>query len=142
MPSKAIFAWRAYEACGGWAKTALWAADVHIAENLLPEGQLPLGSHLEASLGDDYVSFAITAFESEVPRGPGVCEIATRHPGSAEERLAAYGHETLLAIPRGARNDEVMPLGWWTYRPFADFDGIFFLEHSPSMHPLQYAACP
>ena len=130
---------RAMKAPG--AKTALWAADVHIAKNLLPEGQQPLGSHLEASLGADYVSFAITAFESEVPRAAGVCGLADRHPGSAEERLAAYGHETLLAVPRGARNDEVLPLGYWIYRPFADFDGIFFLEHSPSMTPLLYAPC-
>jgi erythromycin esterase len=131
---------RAMKAPG--AKTALWAADVHIAQNQLPNGEQPMGSHLEAVLGDDYVSFAITAYETEVPRASGVCGLAERKPGSAEERLAAYGHETLLARPRGgARQYPVMPMGFFTFRPFADFDGIFFLSHSPSMHPLRYLGC-
>lgn len=75
------------------AKTALWAADVHIAQNVLPDGERPMGSHLEAELGGD--------------------TLTERKPGSAEERLATY-----------------------TFRPFADFGGIFFLARSPSMHPL------
>ncbi|HEX6096660.1 MAG TPA: erythromycin esterase family protein [Thermoanaerobaculia bacterium] len=124
------------------AKTALWAADVHLAQNELPNGERPLGSHLEAALGTDFVSFAITAYETEVPRGPGICGLAERKPGSAEERLAAYGHQTLLARPWGGwRQDEVMPLGFFTFRPFADFDAVFFLRHSPSMHPLTYPGC-
>jgi erythromycin esterase len=124
------------------AKTVLWAADIHVAQNLLPNGEQPLGSHLEAVLGAGYVSFAITAYESEVPRVPGVCGLAARTAGSAEERLATYGHQTLLARPRGgARQYPVLPMGFFTFRPFADFDGIFFLAHSPSMHPLLYRGC-
>lgn len=124
------------------AKTALWAADVHIAQNLLPNGEQPLGSHLEAVLGSDYVSFAITAYQTEVPRSAGVCGLAERKPGSTEERLATYGHQTLLARPRrGARQYPILPMGFFTFRPFADFDGIFFLAHSPSMHPLLYPGC-
>jgi erythromycin esterase len=124
------------------AKTVLWAADVHIAQNLLPDGELPMGSHLETVLGAGYVSFAITAYETEVPRGSGLCGLAARKAGSAEERLATYGHQTLLVRPRGgARQYPVMPLGFFTFRPFADFDGIFFLAHSPAMHPLLYPGC-
>lgn len=124
------------------AKTALWAADIHVAQNVLPGGERPLGSHLEAALGSDYVSFAITAYESERPVAPGVCALAERKPGSAEEQLATYGHQTLLARPRdGARQYQVMPMGFFTFRPFADFDGVFFLAHSPAMHPLTYAGC-
>lgn len=124
------------------AKTVLWAADVHIAQNLLPNGELPLGSFLEETLGDDYVSFAITAYESEVPRGGGICGLAARAPGSLEEQLAAHGHETLLARPLGGMPQyQVMPMGFFTFRPFADFDGILFLRHSPSMHPLLYQGC-
>ena len=131
---------RAMKAPG--AKTALWAADIHVAQNRLPNGEQPLGSHLEAVLGRDYVSFAITAYESEVPRAPRVCGLAERKPGSAEERLATYGHPTLLARPRGGgRQYEVMPMGFYTFRPFADFDGIFFLARSPAMHPLLYPGC-
>ena len=130
---------RAMKAPG--AKTVLWAADVHIAQNVLPRGERPLGHHLETVLGADYVGFAITAYETEVPRSSGVCGLAARTPGSAEERLATYGFDTLLAEPRGARNEEVLPMGFFTFRPFVDFDGIFFLAHSPSMHPLRYAPC-
>ena len=89
-----------------------------------------------------FVSFAITAYESEVPRAPGVCGLAARAAGSADERLATYGHQTLLARPRdGARQDQVLQMGFFTFRPFADFDGIFFLAHSPSMLPLRYPGC-
>lgn len=123
------------------AKTVLWAADVHVAQNLLPLGQQPLGSHLKEALGDDYVSFAITAYETEVPRAPGVCGLTARTAGSTEERLAAYGYETLLARPGGAPDYEVLPMGFFTFRPFVDFDGIVFLARSPSMHPLLYPGC-
>ncbi|HEU4521330.1 MAG TPA: erythromycin esterase family protein [Thermoanaerobaculia bacterium] len=122
------------------AKTVLWAADVHIAQNPLPNGEVPLGSHLEAALGSGYVSFAITAYESEVPRSPGVCGLAARTAGSVEEQLAVYGHETLLARPR-VRDYRVLPMGYFTFRPFADFDGILFLARSPAMHPLFWPHC-
>lgn len=131
---------RAMKAPGG--KTALWAADIHVAQNLLPGGEQPLGSHLEAALGAGYVSFAITAYESEVPRSPGVCGLAARTAGSAEEQLAAYGHQTLLARPRGGgRLYQILPMGFFTFRPFADFDGIFFLARSPAMHLLGWPPC-
>jgi erythromycin esterase len=124
------------------AKTMIWAADVHIAQNLLPDGELPMGSHLEQALGPDYVSFAITAHETEVPRAPGVCGLTERREGSAEDQLATYGHQTLLARPRsGTRQYQVMPMGFFTFRPFADFDGILFLARSPAMHPLFWAPC-
>jgi erythromycin esterase-like protein len=135
----AFHARRAMKAPG--AKTVLWAADIHVAQNPLPFGERPLGSHLDEAFGDDYVSFAITAYESEVPRAPGVCGLAARTSGSVEERLATYGHATLLAQPRGARDYEVLPMGFFTFHPFADFDGIIFLARSPSMHPLTYAPC-
>ncbi|HYH06510.1 MAG TPA: erythromycin esterase family protein [Thermoanaerobaculia bacterium] len=131
---------RAMKAPG--AKTALWAADVHVAQNMLPNGEQPLGSHLEAALGDDYVSFAITAYESETPRASGVCGLAARMPGSAEEQLATYGLQTMLARPGGGkRQHQVLPMGFFTFRPFADFDGIFFLQRSPAMHTLNWQYC-
>ena len=131
---------RAMKAPG--AKTALWAADVHIAQHVLPNGEVPMGSHLEAAMWTDYSSFAITAFETEVPRSAGVCMLTARTAGSAEERLSTYGHQTLLARPRGGeRQHQVMPMGFFTFRPFADFDGIFFIARSPSMYPLLYSSC-
>ncbi|HEY0157908.1 MAG TPA: erythromycin esterase family protein [Thermoanaerobaculia bacterium] len=124
------------------AKTMVWGDNVHVAQNLLPNGELPMGSHLEAALGAGYVSFGLTAYETEVPRSPGVCGLTPRAPGAAEERLATYGHQTLLARPRaGVRQYDVMPMGYFTYRPFADFEGIFYLAHSPAMHTLFWPNC-
>ncbi len=131
---------RAMKAPG--AKTVVWGDNVHVAQNLLPNGERPMGSHLEAAFGPGYVSFGITAYETEVPRAPAVCGLAPRTPGSAEERLAMYGHAAMLARPRGGRPQyEVLPMGYFTYRPFADFDGVFFLMRSPAMHPLFWAPC-
>jgi erythromycin esterase len=124
------------------ARTVLWAADVHIAQNILPNGERPMGSYLETDLGPDYVTVAITAYQTEVPQTAGVCRFTARAPGSVEEQLATYGHQTLLARPRGgARQDQVLPMGFFTFRPFVDFDGIIFLAHSPSMQPLLYQGC-
>ncbi|HEY0143848.1 MAG TPA: erythromycin esterase family protein [Thermoanaerobaculia bacterium] len=124
------------------AKTALWAADIHVAQNRLPGGELPLGSHLETALGAGYVSFAITAYESYLPNPSGVCGLAARTAGSAEEQLARYGHQTMLVRPRGgAPQYQVMPLGFRNFRPFADFDGIIFLARSPAMHPPGWPPC-
>lgn len=131
---------RAMKAPG--AKTAVWAADIHVAQNQLPGGEQPMGSHLEADLGEDYVSFAITAYESEVPRTQGVCALAVRTPGAVEEQLAEHGRETMLVRPRGGVPQyQVMPLGFRNFRPFADFDGIFFLRRSPAMHMLGWRYC-
>jgi len=131
---------RAMKAPG--AKTVLWAADIHVAQNVVPNGVRPLGSHLEAALSGDYVSFAITAYESLLPSGTGACIPAARTPGSAEERLATYGYDTLLARPRGGvKNYEVLPMGFFTFRPFADFDGVIFLKRSPAMRPILGQGC-
>lgn len=124
------------------AKTVVWAADIHVAQNELPNGAFSLGGHLESAFGADYVSFAITAYESEQARGSGVCGLAARAPGSAEEKLAAYGHPAMLARPKdGVRQYQVQQMGFFPFRPFADFDAIFFLAHSPAMHPLTYPGC-
>lgn len=124
------------------AKTVLWGDNVHVAQHLLPNGEVPLGSHLEAAFGAGYVSFGITAYETEVPRSPGVCGLTARTAGAVEEQLAAYGLQTLFARPRsGARQYQVLPMGFFTYRPFADFDGVFFLARSPSMTPLFWEHC-
>ena len=112
----AFHARRAMKAPG--AKTVLWAHNVHIAQHPLPTGEVPLGSHLENALGRDYTPFAITAYEAEVPRGPGVCGLAARTPGSIDERLSTYGYDTLLARPRGGEpQHEVAPVGFFTFRP-------------------------
>ena len=47
----------------------------------------------------------------------------------------------LLAIPKGLRNGEVLPMGYWTYYPYISFDGIFYLERSPAMRGFSGGDC-
>jgi len=124
------------------AKTVVWAANIHVSQELAPRGEQPMGSYLESDLGDDYVSFALTAFETEIDNPGYGCGRRERAPGSVEERLAAYGHQALLARPRGGvRRDDVVPMGIDLLRPWQAYDGVIFLMHSPRMHPLAWAPC-
>lgn len=124
------------------AKTMVWAANMHVAKNALVTGELPLGSYLARDLGEDYLAFALVAFESEIDFPGYPCGLQEREANSVEERLGAFGHDALLATftenaPRGA----VMPMSTVLVRPYDDYDGIIWLRHSPRMHPLVWAPC-
>lgn len=124
------------------AKTMVWAANIHVAQALAPRGELPMGSYLEETLGEDFVSFALTAFDAEIDFPGYTCGSQARSPGSVEGRLAGYGHEALLARPRaGVPNDDILPMGLDLLRPWRVYDGVLFLMHSPRMHPLAWAPC-
>ena len=124
------------------AKTMVWAANSHVARNPLPGGEVPFGSYLSSTLGADYVSFALTAYDTEIDF-PGLgCGLVDRRAGSVEEQLATYEHDALVAHPRGGSGrDAIFPMGIDHVRPYADYDGIIFLRHSPRMHPLAWGPC-
>ena len=124
------------------AKTVVWAANSHIAQNPLPRGERPFGSYLKATLGDDYVNFALTAYEAEIDFPPYPCGLVEREPGSVEERLFAFGYDALLATPTAqAPRNAAVPMGLDLVRPFSDYDGIIYLRHSPKMHPYVWESC-
>jgi erythromycin esterase-like protein len=133
------------------AKTVVWAANMHVARNPLEGEQLgqkllsplkPIGSFLAEAFGEDYVAFALTAYDTEVDFGNAGCGSVSRTPDSVEERLAKTGHSALLVRPRGGRRpDDVAAMGLNLVRPYEDFDGIIFLAHSPKMHPLGWPSC-
>lgn len=123
------------------AKTVVWAANSHVAQNPLPRGEVPFGSHLKARLGDDYVTFALTAYDTQIDFPGYPCGPATRQAGSVEELLAAYGHGALVAHHTGPAPYSILPMGIDLVRPYQDYDGIIFLQHSPKMRPLLWAPC-
>jgi erythromycin esterase-like protein len=133
------------------AKTVVWAANMHVTRNPLEGEQLgrevllplqPIGSFLAATFGQKYVTFALTAYDTEVDFGNSACGLVSRTPDSVEERLAKFGHGALLVRPRrGPRPDEAAAMGLNLVRPYEDYDGIIFLAHSPKMHPLGWPSC-
>jgi len=127
------------------ARTMIWAANLHVARAALPNGARPMGSFLAAALGRNYLTFALTAYETEVDY-PGFfpCGAVDRPAGSVEERLHEIGEEALL-VDLGTRNpylpSGVLPMGTFLLEPYRDFNGLFYLERSAKMHPLRWPSC-
>lgn len=46
-----------------------------------------------------------------------------------------------LAHYRGHAPDTILPMGIDLVRPYRDYDGIIFLQHSPKMRPLLWLPC-
>ena len=102
-----------------------------------------MGSHLAAALGRGYVSFAVTAYETEIDFPGFGCGLVERTPGSVEDRLHKIGEEFLLMdmarsnyLKRGT-----YPLGIFQFQPRKNFTGIFFLEHSERMTAVGRPPC-
>ncbi len=126
-------------------KTAIWAANLHIARTPLPNGEVPMGSYLAKALGDDYVSLAIAAYEAEVDYSPvNECGFGARASRSVEDKLNKLGKELLLVDTARSRYLKRGTYAMATYRvrPHLDFDGILWLKHSAKMHPNLFPACP
>jgi erythromycin esterase len=129
------------------ARTVIWAANMHVSRAPLPSGARPMGSFLAAALRRDYLSFALGAYEAEIDYPQFGCGLVERRENSVEERLHGLGEEALLVdlafpgtrtpyLPRGFYN-----MGEDLLEPHRDYNGIFYLEHSPKMHPLVWGAC-
>lgn len=136
----AFHAMRAMKAPG--AKTVVWAANSHVARNPLPRGERPIGSYLAEAFGPDYVTIALTAYETEIDFPGHGCGLVARTPGSVEDELAVHGLEALLSIPADRGPEEtVYTMGTDQVRPDLDYDGIIYLQHSPKMNPYVWASC-
>jgi erythromycin esterase-like protein len=121
----------------------VWAADIHVSRSLVPNGALPLGSFLAAKLGRNYVSFALTAYHTEVEFGSRNCNVSPALPGSVEDRLHALGEDALLVDL--ARSSYLQPgvyqIGIFPFQPHRNFNGILFFETSERMQPLAWEPC-
>ena len=123
------------------AKAVVWAANIHVARALVPNGARPMGSFLAAKLGRNYVNFALAAYHAEVD--VGACEVREAVPGSIEDRLHALGEDALLVDL--ARSSYLRPriyeMGTFPFQPRLHFNGIIFLETSERMQPTASAPC-
>jgi hypothetical protein len=120
----------------------LWAANSHVARTSLPKGERPLGSHLADALGDDYVSFALAAWHTDVDFSTFRCGAVERVAGSVEDRLARHDGGALLVDTRGrALLRRTYAMGTDLVQPWRNYNGIIYLRHSPKMHPLSWPPC-
>lgn len=124
------------------AKAVVWAANIHVARALVPNGARPMGSFLAATLGRNYVTFALAAYHAEVD--VGACEVREAVPGSIEDRLHALGEDALLVdLARSSylRPRRIYEMGTFPFKPRQHFNGILFLETSERMQPTAWAPC-
>jgi erythromycin esterase-like protein len=129
------------------ARTVIWAANSHVARTPLPDGSRPMGSLLADALGRDYVSFALTAYETEIDFPGFGCGPVTRRPESVEERLHGLREKALLVdlafpgtrkpyLPRRPYN-----MGIDRVEPHRSYTGLIYLERSAKMHPFVWEPC-
>jgi erythromycin esterase-like protein len=124
------------------AKTVVWAANIHVARALVPNGARPMGSLLAARLGRNYVTFALAAYRAELDF-LGRCEVREAVPGSIEDRLHALGEDALLVdLARSTYlRPRVYEMGTFPFQPRRHFNGIIFLETSERMQPTAWPPC-
>jgi erythromycin esterase-like protein len=124
------------------AKTVVWAANIHVARALVPNGALPMGSFLAAKLGRGYVNFALAAYHAELDLG--ACEVREAVPGSIEDRLHKIGEDALLvdlARSKVLKPRAIYEMGTFPFQPRKHFNGILFLENSDRMVPTAWPPC-
>lgn len=123
------------------AKTVVWAANIHVARALVPNGARPMGSFLAAKLGRNYVNFALAAYHAELDLM--TYEVRDAVPGSIEDRLHAIGEDTLLVdLARSSYlRPRVYEMGTFPFQPRKHFSGIIFLESSERMQPTAWSPC-
>lgn len=129
------------------AKTMIWAANSHVSRTVLPNRARPLGSFLARSLGRNYVTFGLTSYATEIDYPQYGCGLIDLRPNSAEEKFHELGEEALLIdlafpgtkkpfLPRGIYN-----VGPEPHDPHRNWNGMFYLAHSPKMNPLNWPNC-
>ena len=124
------------------AKTVVWAANIHVARALVPNGARPIGSFLADRLGSNYVNFALVAWRSELDYF-GECLVQDAVSGSAAERLHALGEDFLLVDL--ARSNYIKPrvqdMAFFHFLPRQHFSGIVYQETSEYMTPTDWKPC-
>lgn len=128
------------------AKTVLWAANSHVARSPLPDTRRPIGSHLAAWLGRNYVTFALAAYDTY-----GYLNDDCRFlpvAGAAEEKMSTLGEDALLvdlAFP-GTRRPFLppgrYPMGVDVVDLPRNFNGLIYLKSSDEMDSTLWGPCP
>ncbi|MCP4659074.1 MAG: erythromycin esterase family protein [bacterium] len=133
-------------------KTVIWAHNTHIQDDALPsQGMRTMGTFLTEAFGDDYVKFALIGYDVGVDDGSGYfCGGPTslHYDTSVEKILHDLGESYLFvdfAFP-GATDPLLEPGRHYVISdhigiPRDQFDGAFFLDHSPKMTPVAWPSC-
>ena len=134
----------------GSQKTAVWAHNFHIGKGgfeLEELGYTVMGDWLSQDMGHRYAALALAAAHVEV-EWPWIflCGPVDVIPDSAEARLQQLGEPYLLvdldfhgtnpAHPPFLDPEEPILIGYDGYIPREHFDGLVYLENSPSMTPF------
>ncbi len=133
-------------------KTVIWAHNFHI-EKMENETHLSptMGTYLADALGDDYVSLAIIAYEVEIDRpGRGCGRMREAIPDGSVEHLLSELDEPYLFVdldfPGVSSPFLEAGRGYWiSWFPLSvvrdQWDGLFYLDHSPAMVPVNREPC-
>ena len=134
----------------GSQKTAVWAHNFHIGKGgseFEELGFTVMGDWLSRDMGHRYAALALAAAHVEV-EWPWIslCGPVDVHPDSAEARLQQLGEPYLLvdldfhgtnpAHPPFLDPEEPILIGDDWYIPREHYDGLVYLENSPSMTPF------
>ncbi len=134
-------------------KTVIWAHNYHIEKKRNEtRGCSTMGTFLADALGDDYVSLALIASDVEIDWGRMSCgpvEHDAPPEGSVEDRFSEFDQPYLfvdLDFP-GTRSPFLSSdLSYWMLwlghsRVREQWDGLFYLAHSPAMVPVNREPC-
>lgn len=107
-----------------------------------------MGSHLANDLGDNYRTFALTAFNTEIDFPGFGCGSVQRQPDSLEDALAPVlaTHGSPPAVLVDTRTSWIIDrrtyaTGIDQLRPHIEYDGIVHMAHSPKFTPLLWTPC-
>lgn len=131
------------------AKVAVWAHNSHISKAPRPfDGGIPMGVHLARALGKGYVNLGLAAHDVSIDWPEVGCGPVELRGDTLEQILHDLGSGDLLVdldFPRGRPPllppDTFIMLGNAYMVPRNHFDGLLYLEVSPAMAPLRWAAC-
>ncbi len=132
-------------------KTVIWAHNTHIAKDGMGFYGIPtMGTFVAEALGEDYVTFGLAAWDVHLDWGSRLCGKQNYDwaDDSVEELLHTFGERHLLVDLdfRGSDRPFFEPgqsyqVGY-NYMVLRDqFNGLFFLNHSPPMKPLAWEPC-
>ncbi|MCP4663677.1 MAG: erythromycin esterase family protein [bacterium] len=133
-------------------KTAIWAHNTHIEEDAAATdfGMPTMGTFLADALGDDYITFGLVGWDVHIDWGRIGCGPLSRNfaDDSVEQLLHELGERYLLVDLdfRGSDRRFFEPgqsyrVGSYYMVPREQFNGLFFLNHSPRMKPLGWDPC-
>ncbi len=133
-------------------KTVVWAHNFHIGKSFNESYHCStMGTFLADALGDDYVSLALIAYDVEIDwPGVGCGTVREAIPEDSVEHLLSELDEPYLFVDLDfpgtsspfLESGQAYWISWFEQSVVRDqWDGLFYLAHSPAMVPLAWLPC-